>query len=99
MHELGGGKQITHPAAVASGKAKQLSFSGYPNRFTAQAGDILPLLASGPSAHAGPAVIGDDYVMQVNWKGKPTFHQDKIATCSPEQSPHENGGREARGAD
>ncbi|MES2249238.1 MAG: hypothetical protein V4645_18305 [Pseudomonadota bacterium] len=70
---------------VNAGKAKQLSFSGYPNRYTAQAGDILPLLSNGPPAHRGPAVIGDDYVMPANWKGKSIFNRDKIATCSPDQ--------------
>ncbi len=62
---------------VKAGKASQLAFSGYPNRFTAQAFDVLPLLAGGPPAHRGPAIIGDDYVMQANWKGNVIFHQDR----------------------
>jgi hypothetical protein len=31
-------------ALVSAGKAQQHSFSGYPNRFTAKASDILPVL-------------------------------------------------------
>lgn len=70
---------------VKAGKARRLSFSGYPNRFVAQAGHILPLLAGGTPAHRGPAIIGDDYVMPANWKGNVIFHQDKIAACPPDQ--------------
>lgn len=70
---------------VKAGRASQLSFSGYPNRFTVQAGDVLPLLAGGPPEHRGPAIIGDDYVMPANWKGNVIFHQDKIAACPPDQ--------------
>ena len=53
---------------VKAGSAIQLSFSGYPNRYTAKAVDVLPLLAGGPPAHRGPPIIGDDYVMPANWK-------------------------------
>lgn len=70
---------------VRAGKATQLTFNGYPMRFTGLASDILPLLAEGPPAHRGPAIIGDDYVMPANWKGQVIFHQDKIATCSSGQ--------------
>jgi len=70
---------------VREGKATWLAFNGYPNRYTAKAGDVLPLLAGGPPAHRGPAIIGDDYVMPANWKGDAIFHPDKIATCPPDQ--------------
>jgi len=70
---------------VKAGKATQLTFSGYPMRFTGRAGDILPLLAEGPPPHQGPAIIGDDYVMPANWKGKVILHQDKLAACPPDQ--------------
>lgn len=70
---------------VKAGRASQLSFSGYPNRYTAKAVDVLPLLAGGPPAHRGPPIIGDDYVMPANWKGNVIFHQDKIEACPPDQ--------------
>ena len=70
---------------VREGKATWLAFNGCPNRYTAKAGDVLPLLAGGPPAHRGPAIIGDDYVMPANWKGDAIFHPDKIATCPPDQ--------------
>lgn len=44
---------------VEQGKATQLSSGGYPNRFTAQACDVLPLLTKGVPKHDGPAVIGE----------------------------------------
>jgi hypothetical protein len=39
---------------VEQGKATQLSSGGYPNRFTAKACDVLPLLANGVPKHDGP---------------------------------------------
>ena len=66
---------------VQAGKAAQLSGSGYPNRYTASAGDVLPLLAGGPPSHTGPAIIGDDYVMPANWRGKIELHADSLAAC------------------
>ena len=70
---------------VKAGRASQLSFSGYPTRYTAKAANVLPLLAGGPPAHRGPPIIGDDYVMPANWKGNVIFHQDKIEACPPDQ--------------
>lgn len=67
------------------GKAAQLSTGGYPNRYTAKAGDVLPLLADGPPAHAGPTVIGEDYVMPSHWIGNVIMHPGKIAACPPDQ--------------
>ncbi|HRA82102.1 MAG TPA: hypothetical protein PL024_11430 [Thauera sp.] len=70
---------------VKAGRASQLSFRVYPNRYTAKAANVLPLLAGGPPAHRGPPIIGDDYVMPANWKGNVIFHQDKIEACPPDQ--------------
>src|SRR5574337_449568 len=70
---------------VRVGKADQFSASGYPKRYTAKAGDVLPLLAGGPPAHTGSAIIGDDYVVPANWLGKIELHADKITACSSDQ--------------
>lgn len=70
---------------VDQGKAEQLSFGGYPNRYTAKARDVLTLIADGPPAHDGPAVFGDDYVMSSDWSGNVVLHRDKIAACWSEQ--------------
>lgn len=70
---------------VIEGKATWLARNGYPNRYTANASDVLPLLAGGPPAHRGAAIIGDDYVMPANWKGKVILHEDRIAACPPDQ--------------
>ena len=57
--EIGlGGLDWLH-TLVDAGKAEQSSFSGYPNRYTAKAGEVLPLLADGPPPHRDMAVIGD----------------------------------------
>lgn len=71
---------------VELGKATQLSFSGYPNRYTAMAIDVLPLLAGGPPDHSGTAVFGDDYVLPANWKGNVVLHPDKIAACGADRT-------------
>lgn len=68
---------------VEQGKANQLSSGGYPNRFTAQACDVLPLLTKGVPKHDGPAVIGENYVLPGSWTGNVIIHPDRIAACPP----------------
>lgn len=67
---------------VESGKADQRSFSGYPNRYIARAGDVLPLLTENPPAHTGPAIFGDDYVLPANWRGQVTMYPERIKGCA-----------------
>lgn len=57
---------------VSEGKAKQHSFSGYPNRFTAKASDILPIIAE--LAHST-----NDGVADV------TIHEEKLAIIPIDQ--------------
>ncbi|WP_405007809.1 hypothetical protein OHV13_30445 [Kitasatospora purpeofusca] len=57
---------------VAAGRAEQLGFNGYPNRYTARAGDVLPLLADGSVSDAGP---GAEFRPR-------TLHPDRIAACA-----------------
>jgi hypothetical protein len=47
---LGGIDWVTK--LTKEGKATQLSSGGYPNRYTAKAGDVLPLLAKGIPDHS-----------------------------------------------
>lgn len=70
---------------VEDGKATQLSAGGYPNRFTAKACDVLPLIANGVPEHGGHTVIGDDYVLSGRWAGNVTIHPDRIAACPPDK--------------
>jgi hypothetical protein len=70
---------------VREGKAQRLKSNGYPTRYTAKAGDVLPLIAGGPPKPPGPLIVGDDYVMPGDYIGKLTLHQDRIATCPPDQ--------------
>lgn len=58
-------------ALVAAGRAEQLGFNGYPNRYTARAGDVLPLLADGSVSDARPEVGFRPH----------TLHPDLIAAC------------------
>ena len=64
-----------------AGKAAKLAGGGYPNRYTARAGDVLPLIANGLPKHDGPTVIGEDYVLPGSWTGNVIIHPDRIAAC------------------
>ncbi|MEV6976867.1 hypothetical protein [Kitasatospora sp. NPDC093806] len=61
---------------VEAGKAEQLSHNGYPNRYTARAGDVLPLLAGGtvPDTGWGAAHRPRD------------LYADRMAVCPPDRS-------------
>jgi len=58
---------------VRKGKAKKLLSGGYPERYSAQAGDFLPLL----SKPRPPGTMGP--------RGHATLHSDRIAACLSEQ--------------
>jgi hypothetical protein len=68
---------------IQEGKATQLSRSGYPNRYTANACDVVPMLVKGIPDHDDMTIIGDDYVMPAGWKGNITMHRD--TACPPDQ--------------
>jgi hypothetical protein len=70
---------------VEQGKAVHLSRGGYPDRYTALAGDVLPLLRDGVPDHAGMTIIGDDDVTPAGWKGKITLHRDRMDACPSDQ--------------
>ena len=54
-------------------------------RFTAKAGDVLPLIANGPPQSRFMPVIGDDYVMPKDWRGNALFDWGAIRACAPEE--------------
>ncbi len=64
---------------VKSGKAVQHSFAGYPNRFTATAGDVLPLLGEPPSPTS--LLVRGKYAMPAGWRGRVEIYSDRIARC------------------
>ena len=64
------------------GKATQLSCNGFPNRYTALASDLKPLLASG-IAEAQEGVFQED--RPAGWPGSITLHRERIAACQPGQ--------------
>ncbi|MFD5922627.1 hypothetical protein ACFVYP_38630 [Kitasatospora sp. NPDC058201] len=61
---------------AASGKAEQLSFDGYPNRFTVRAGEVLPLFD-------GDAIPGARPDVRV-WSHE--LHPDLIAACPADRT-------------
>jgi len=83
---------------VRQGKAQRLEnlsptyVLGYPIRWQAQAGVILPLLAEGrihTAKNNGPLIFGldegEEYVRPFHWIDTITQHPDRIAACTPEQ--------------
>ena len=77
---------------VREGKAQEYRLAGgYPNRYTALAGDVLPLLAAGPPIHRGADAFTEDEesgevrFLPGDWKGRVTLHRDRMDACAPDQ--------------
>jgi hypothetical protein len=72
---------------VAEGKAFQLLCDGYPNRYTARAADVLPLIAGNhikPSSEGGWVFgidEGEEYVQPPGWLGKIKCYPENIRSC------------------
>ncbi|MDO8064990.1 hypothetical protein [Janthinobacterium sp. SUN206] len=64
------------------GKATQLSSNGFPNRYTASADVIAPLLQAG-IAEAQDGEFPQDTL--TGWPGSITVHPERIAACVPGQ--------------
>ena len=64
------------------GKATQLTCNGFPNRYTASADVIAPLLLAG-IAEAQDGDFPHDQL--TGWPGCITVHRERIAACAPGQ--------------
>lgn len=68
------------------GQVTCMSCNGYPTRFTAFAGAVLPMLRLGrPPRHSGIEVIGDDYITPAGWSGELKFHAERIGECRSDE--------------
>lgn len=69
------------------GKATKLSESGYPNRYTARAGDVFPLIEGGSIQPPKDGMWifgidkGEEYAQPPGWMGKVELHADRVAAC------------------
>jgi len=54
---------------------------GYPLYYVGKAKNILPFLDSPPPEPKGPIVVGDDYAMDANWRGRITVDDSLVAEC------------------
>jgi hypothetical protein len=77
---------------VKAGKAHVYRLQGgYPNRYSASACDVLPLIADGPPPHIAPAMLAwhdeanQAVLIPANYQGNVTLHRDQIAACDPDQ--------------
>lgn len=64
------------------GKATQLTFNGFPNRYTALADVVVPLLQAGIADAQEGAFPRDQ---PTAWPGTITMHAQRIAACAPGQ--------------
>ena len=69
------------------GKAAKLSGGGYPNRYTAKAADVLPLIEGGGIQPPKDGVWifgideGEEYAQPPGWMGKVEVHDGRVAAC------------------
>ena len=70
-----------------AGKAACHWHSDGTGRYRALARDVLPLIANGPPANLNPVVLTrvPDHPISENWVCNVVFHQDRIASCHPDQ--------------
>jgi len=66
---------------VEKGIVQKVRADGYPNMYIAPANAVIPLLADGPPAQNGAAIIGDDYVMPARWVSQVEIYPDRMAAC------------------
>lgn len=64
---------------VKAGQARQHRGNGYPSRYSLPAATLAALLADGLPEHAGPTVIGDDYVLPADWRGRMQVDSARLA--------------------
>jgi hypothetical protein len=62
-----------------------LGGNGYPFRYTAKAGVIIPVISDQVPPSESPVVIGEDYVQPKDWGGRLLFKPEVVALCSPDE--------------
>ena len=68
-------------ALVEAGKAVQLVRGGYPDRYTASAADVLPLIDAGRPPSGASAAEDEDGSIARTRVREVIFHPDRIAAC------------------
>jgi hypothetical protein len=75
---------------LKDGKATQLKNGAYPNRYTAKACDVLPLITDDGVKNADNGVWvfgmddGEEYALPPGWSENPNLREDNIRKCPPE---------------
>ena len=70
---------------IASGRATDLDGNGYPNRYTAQAQFLIPIIVAGPlEAHRRWVHEADDVILP-GWEGKTVIDQATVDECRPDE--------------
>ncbi len=68
---------------VSEGKAEDLGGNGYPLYYKAKTQFILEALALDTPKNKSQTIIGDNYVMQSDWRSE--IDTSQIAKCYPDQ--------------
>jgi hypothetical protein len=79
-----GGLEWLH-ALVKQGHAIDLLGNGYPNRYTAQAKQLLPVIAAGPPCANQSWICGKDDVIGSGWAGETTFDEGLAHECAADE--------------
>lgn len=89
--DAGGGGTSWLSALVSAGKAVQTGFGGYPQRYTALASDVLPLVENGGVTPPDDGLWifgldeGEEYIQPPGWISNLVIHHDRIKACPPDQ--------------
>lgn len=84
-----GGLEWVHKL-LKDGTAIQLKNGAYPNRYTAKACDVLPLITGDGVKPADDGVWvfgmdeGEEYALPPGWSEKPKLREDNIRRCPPD---------------
>ena len=70
---------------VRAGRAISLGGNGYPVRYTATAGTLLPQILDGPPAAREHWLLEAGDIVTAGWEGKTTLDRDAIAQCGPSE--------------
>jgi hypothetical protein len=80
---LGGCRWIDRLAE--QGHAIDLGGNGYPNRYTATAKHLLPVITAGPPDARERWVAGADDVLTEKWDGTTVVDSQRAAACRPDE--------------
>jgi hypothetical protein len=68
-----------------TGKAINYGGTGYPNRYTARARDVIPIIRAGPPDARSVWAAGEHDVLTSGWAGSTAIDEEAAARCAPDE--------------